>query len=30
MLPKKPDPELERFVAQWQPAEQSPRQSMGV
>ena len=30
MLPNKPDPELERFVAQWQPAEQSPRQSMGV
>jgi DnaJ-class molecular chaperone len=30
MLPKKPDPELERFVARWQPAEESPRQSMGV
>ena len=30
MLPKKSDPELERFVAQWQPVEQSPRQSMGV
>ena len=30
MLPKKPDPELERFVAQWHPAEESPRQSMGV
>lgn len=30
MLPNKPDPELERFVARWQPAERSPRQSMGV
>jgi DnaJ-class molecular chaperone len=30
MLPNKPDPELERFVARWKPAEQSPRQSMGV
>jgi DnaJ-class molecular chaperone len=30
MLPKKPDPELERFIARWQPAEQSPRHSMGV
>jgi DnaJ-class molecular chaperone len=30
MLPQKPDPELERFVAQWQPAADSPRQSMGV
>jgi DnaJ-class molecular chaperone len=30
MLPNKPDPELERFVARWHPAEQSPRQSMGV
>jgi DnaJ-class molecular chaperone len=30
MLPKKPDRHLERFIAQWQPAEQSPRQSMGV
>ncbi len=30
MLPKKPDRQLERFIAQWQPAEQSPRQSMGV
>jgi DnaJ-class molecular chaperone len=30
VLPKKPDPELEGFVARWQPAEQSPRQSMGV
>jgi DnaJ-class molecular chaperone len=30
MLPRKPDPKLERFVVQWQPAENSPRQSMGV
>jgi DnaJ-class molecular chaperone len=30
MLPKKPDRELEHFVARWQPAEESPRQSMGV
>jgi DnaJ-class molecular chaperone len=30
MLPPKPDPELERFVAQWQPSADSPRQSMGV
>ncbi len=30
MLPKKPDRQLERFIAQWQPAEQSPRRSMGV
>jgi DnaJ-class molecular chaperone len=30
MLPQKPDPEFERFVAQWQPAEDSPRQFMGV
>jgi DnaJ-class molecular chaperone len=30
MLPEKPDRQLERFIAQWQPAEQSPRQSMGV
>jgi DnaJ-class molecular chaperone len=30
MLPPKPDPELERFIAQWQPAADSPRQSMGV
>lgn len=29
-LPQKPDPALERFVAQWQPAEDSPRQSMDV
>jgi DnaJ-class molecular chaperone len=30
VLPQKPDPELEKFVAQWQPAADSPRQSMGV
>jgi DnaJ-class molecular chaperone len=30
VLPKKPDPELEKFVAQWQPVEDSPRQSMGA
>jgi DnaJ-class molecular chaperone len=30
VLPQKPDPELEQFVAQWQPAADSPRQSMGV
>jgi DnaJ-class molecular chaperone len=30
VLPQKPDPELERFVAQWHPAADSPRQSMGV
>jgi DnaJ-class molecular chaperone len=30
VLPQKPDPQLEKFVAQWQPAEDSPRQSMGV
>jgi DnaJ-class molecular chaperone len=30
VLPQKPDPELEAFVADWQPAEDSPRQSMGV
>jgi DnaJ-class molecular chaperone len=30
MLPQKPDPELENFVAQWQPAADGPRQSMGV
>jgi DnaJ-class molecular chaperone len=29
VLPQKPDPKLEQFVAQWQPAD-SPRQSMGV
>jgi DnaJ-class molecular chaperone len=30
VLPQKPDPELEQFVAHWQPAADSPRQSMGV
>src|SRR3982075_1926335 len=30
MLPQKPDPRLERFVSQWQPEADSPRQSMGV
>ena len=30
VLPQKPDPELEKLVAQWQPAADSPRQSMGV
>lgn len=30
VLPPKPDPELEKFVAQWQPVADSPRQSMGV
>jgi DnaJ-class molecular chaperone len=30
VLPQKPDAELERFVAQWQPAADSPRHSMGV
>jgi DnaJ-class molecular chaperone len=30
MLPQKPDPRLEAFVADWQPVEDSPRQSMGV
>jgi DnaJ-class molecular chaperone len=30
VLPQKPDPELEKFVARWQPAAESPRQSMGV
>jgi DnaJ-class molecular chaperone len=30
VLPQKPDPKLESFVAQWPPAEDSPRQSMGV
>jgi DnaJ-class molecular chaperone len=29
MLPEKPDPELEKFIAQW-PGAYSPRQSMGV
>jgi DnaJ-class molecular chaperone len=30
VLPQRPDRELERFLAQWQPAEDSPRQSMDV
>ena len=31
MLPEKPDPELEKFVSQWQPAEaHGPRQAMEV
>jgi DnaJ-class molecular chaperone len=30
MLPQRSDPELENFVAQWQPAADGPRQSMGV
>jgi DnaJ-class molecular chaperone len=30
VLPQKLHPELEQFVAQWQPAADSPRQSMGV
>jgi DnaJ-class molecular chaperone len=30
MLPQKPDPQLEKFVAQWEPVADSPRQSMGV
>jgi DnaJ-class molecular chaperone len=30
MLPQKPDPKLEAFVAEWQPVEDSPRQFMGV
>src|ERR1700681_251931 len=30
MLPQKPDPKLEAFVAEWQPVEDSPRQGMGV
>ena len=30
VLPQKPDSKLEAFVAKWQPAEDSPRQSMGV
>jgi hypothetical protein len=29
MLPEKPDPELERFIAQWRPAT-APRERMGV
>jgi DnaJ-class molecular chaperone len=31
MLPDKPDPELEKFVAQWRPAAaRNPREAMGV
>jgi DnaJ-class molecular chaperone len=31
MLPDKPDPELEKFLAQWQPAgARNPRKAMGV
>ena len=30
MLPEKPHPKLEAFVAGWQPVAYSPRQSMGV
>lgn len=30
MLPEKPDPKLEAFVAEWQPVEYSPRQALGV
>ena len=30
VLPQEPDPEFEKFVAQWQPVADSPRQSMGV
>jgi len=30
MLPEKPDPKLEAFVAEWQPVAYSPRQAMGV
>jgi DnaJ-class molecular chaperone len=31
MLPEKPDPELEKFVAQWRPAAaRNPREAMGV
>jgi DnaJ-class molecular chaperone len=30
MLPQKPDPKLDAFVAQWQPVADAPRQSMGV
>jgi DnaJ-class molecular chaperone len=28
VLPQRPDPDLERFVANWQPASDSPRQTM--
>jgi DnaJ-class molecular chaperone len=30
VLPQRPDPELEKFVSQWQPVEDGPRQSMGA
>jgi DnaJ-class molecular chaperone len=31
MLPQRPDPELEKFVAQWRPASaHNPREAMGV
>ena len=31
MLPERPDPELEKFVAQWHPATaRNPREAMGV
>jgi DnaJ-class molecular chaperone len=30
VLPQQPDPELEKFVARWQPVADHPRQSMGV
>jgi DnaJ-class molecular chaperone len=30
MLPKEPDPELERFVAQWRPKADIPRQTVEV
>ena len=31
MLPESPDPELEKFVAQWRPATaRNPREAMGV
>ena len=31
MLPERPDPELEKFVSQWVPADaHGPRQAMGA
>jgi hypothetical protein len=31
MLPDRPDPELEEFIARWRPATaRSPREAMGV
>ena len=31
MLPERPDPDLEKFVAQWHPATaRNPREAMGV